>query len=176
MKRSIRRVIAAAVALMATACDDGPASNLSFTTTPDVWSITQSVGSAGPVEVAVLGEPFGDPSDRAAAIVADALGGAFTEPWLRFEPIGDKTNVPSARLVWLFDPAPGYNADLVCGATPPKTHVTGESPINIRAVFCNRKRPIAAVHGWMKRPADPNDGRFRILLQQMGRQALTGRG
>lgn len=176
MKRSIGWAFAVATALAAAACDDGPSSNLSFATTPDVWSFTQSLASGGPVEVAVLGGLFGDTPDTTATMVAGALAGAFTEPWLRFEPIADRSNVPSARLVWLFDPAPGYNADLMCGATPPQPGAMQGSSLNVRAVFCNRKRPIAAAHGWMKRPADANDARFRMLLQQMARQVLSGRG
>ncbi len=111
--RSIRTVTAAIVALAAAACDDGPATTLSFATTPDVWGFTQSFASAEPVEVAALGAPFGGPPESTATTVTSALADAFTEPWLRFESIGGQTNVASAQLVWLFDPAPGYNADPV---------------------------------------------------------------
>lgn len=175
MNDSIRLAATAVLALPLLGCDDGPASNVSFTTASELWSFTQAAGAAGPITVAALGAPFGARAGTSSATVVDAMAGAFSEPWLNFA-ASDNPADSATRLVWLFDPASGFNADALCSASPPRPQPSAGQRMEIRLVYCQRDRVLAAVHGWMKRPAGAGDERFRALIRQMSRQALTGRG
>lgn len=155
-------------------CDEGPASNLSFTSTPDVWSFVVAAANGAPLSVDVRGNPFRLPNDVVARETVSAIASAFTEPWLRFEAKTD-ANSPETRLVWLLDPAAGFNADEVCAGRLP-AFATDRRVTEIRAVFCHRERALSAVHGWMRRPESPTDPRWRQLMAQMARQALRGAG
>ena len=79
------------------------------------------------------------------------------------------------RLIWLLDPQPGFNADLVCAGEFPAPDAGGRV-MEIRAVFCHRGRPLSAVHGWMRRPETVDDAKLPGLISQMSRQLLSGRG
>lgn len=171
--RSVVSVIAAAAALFG--CDEGPSSNLSLTSTPDVWSFVTSTGSAGPILVEVRGNPFSAPDAAVVAGVTKAIAGTFTEPWLKFtnDPAGAASK--ETRLIWLLDVQSGFNADLVCNGELPALNA-GKRVTEIRAVFCHRGRPLSAVHGWMRKPETSDDPKWRQLISQMARQLLTGRG
>src|SRR5687767_164919 len=65
-------------------CDEGPSSNISFTTTPDVWNFVTGTAPAGPLLVDVRGDPFRSGRDAIAGEVVSAVAATFTEPWLRF--------------------------------------------------------------------------------------------
>lgn len=156
-------------------CDEGPASNLSFTSTPDVWSFVTSEAAGGPLLVEVRGNPFRVPADAVSREVTGAVGAGFTEPWLRFTDEPSDASSREMRLIWLLDPQSGFNADLVCAGEFPALDA-GRRVMEIRAVFCHRGRPLSAAHGWMRRPDAPNDPRWRNLVSQMARQLLRGRG
>lgn len=156
-------------------CDEGPASNLTFKSTPDVWSFVTATASDGPLLVAVHGNPFREPAEMVSREVVRAVAGTFTEPWLRFTDEPADAASKEARLIWLMDPQSGFNADLVCAGELPAPDA-GRRVMELRAVFCHRGRPLSAVHGWMRRPDSANDPRWRNLVSQMARQLLSGRG
>jgi hypothetical protein len=166
-------LLSAAVALFG--CDEGPSSNLSFTSTPDVWSFVTGIAGAGPLLVEVRGNPFRAGSDTVANGVASAVAATFTEPWLRFTTSVADAGSRDMRLIWLLDPQAGFNADRVCEGEFPALDA-GKRVMEIRAVFCHRGRPLSAVHGWMRRPETVDDPKWRGLISQMSRQLLSGRG
>jgi hypothetical protein len=166
-------VFTAAAALLG--CDEGPSSNISLTSTPDVWSFVTAVGSAGPLLVDVRGNPFPGPDATVFADVTKAIAGTFTEPWLKFTNDAEQAASKEARLIWLLDPQSGFNADLVCAGELPSLGA-GRKVTEVRAVFCHRGRPLSAVHGWVRRPERSDDPKWRQLISQMARQLLTGRG
>lgn len=170
--RGILSVFTAAAALLG--CDEGPSSNLSLTSTPDVWSFVTSTGAAGPILVDVRGNPFAAPQATVAGDVTQAIAGTFTEPWLKFtnDPAGAASK--ETRMIWLLDTQSGFNADLVCAGELPALGA-GKRVMEIRAVFCHRGRPLSAVHGWMRKPEKSDDPKWRQLVSQMARQLLTGR-
>lgn len=170
--RKIVGFVSALTALVG--CDEGPASNLSFTTTPDIWSFVTAAATGGPLTVDVQGNPFRVPNDVVARETVNAIASAFTEPWLHFALKGE-TGAPETRLIWLLDPEAGFNADNVCAGRLPG-FAADRRVTEIRAVFCHRDRPLSAVHGWMRRPENPTDPRWRQLMAQMARQALRGAG
>ena len=164
--------VMAAAALFA--CDEGPSSNLSFTSTPDVWNFVTAAGASGPLLLDVRGNPFEAPDRMVADEVAKAVGGTFTEPWLQVTTDPERAASKDTRLVWLLDPQAGFNADEACaGDVPPAG--AGRRVTEIRAVFCHRNRPLSAVHGWLRRPVSGGDPKWRHLTSQMARQLLTGR-
>lgn len=156
-------------------CDDGPASNLTFTSTPEVWSFVVAEAAAGPLMVEVRGNPFRLPDEAVSREITGAVAAGFTEPWLRFTDSDPGSASRRMRLIWLLDPRSGFNADLVCAGELPELDAGGRVT-EIRAVFCHRGRPLSAVHGWMRRPDSPADPRWRNLVSQMARQLLRGRG
>jgi len=156
-------------------CDEGPSSNLTFTSTPDVWSFVTGIAPAGPLLVKVHGNPFGEPGDMLSREVVRAIAGTFTEPWLTFTDRDEDAASKDARLIWLIDPQAGFNADLVCAGELPAPDA-GRRVMELRAVFCHRGRPLSAVHGWVRRPDSAADPRWRNLVSQMARQLLSGRG
>lgn len=156
-------------------CDEGPSSNLSFTSTPDVWSFVTGTAAGGPLLVDVRGDPFRSGKDAVAGEVASAVAATFTEPWLRFTTSEAQAASKDLRLIWLLDPQSGFNADRVCAGELPGLGA-GRRVMEIRAVFCHRGRPLSAVHGWMRRPATAGDPKWRGLISQMSRQLLSGRG
>jgi hypothetical protein len=155
-------------------CDEGPASNLSFTTTPDLWGIVTAAATAGPLPVVIHGNPFRAPADAVSREMVAAIASAFPEPWLRFAAMSD-ASAPEPRLIWLLDPESGFNADQVCAGRLPG-FAAERRVTEIRAVFCHRDRALSAVHGWMRRPDSPADPRWRQLMAQMARQLLRGTG
>lgn len=169
----VRRILCcvATVSVLA-ACDEGPACNLSFSATEDVWSYVTNAAAAGPLRIEVHGNPFPEPDAFVRRELAQAVGAAFTEPWLEFSAT---TGSPDFRLVWLLDPGEGFNHDLACAGELPAIG-TRKRTLEIRAVLCHRQRPLTAVHGWMRRPESAADPGLRNLISQMGRQLLTGRG
>jgi hypothetical protein len=171
--RSVTALFAAVAALFG--CDEGPASNLSLTSTPDVWSFVTATGSTGPILVDVRGNPFSAPDATVAGDVAAAIAGTFTEPWLKFTTDPEGAASRETRLIWLLDPQSGFNADLVCTGELPALNA-GRRVTEIRAVFCHRGRPLSAVHGWVRKPERIDDPKWRQLISQMARQLLTGRG
>jgi hypothetical protein len=171
--RSVVSVFAAAAALFG--CDEGPSSNLSMTSTPDVWSFVTATGSAGPILVDVRGNPFSAPDSTVVDTVTKAIAGTFTEPWLKFTNDPENAASKETRLIWLLDTQSGFNADLVCAGELPALGA-GKRVMEIRAVFCHRGRPLSAVHGWMRKPDSSDDPKWRQLISQMARQLLTGRG
>jgi hypothetical protein len=156
-------------------CDEGPSSNVSFTSTPDVWSFVTATAAGGPLLVEVRGNPFGGAGDAVARAVTRAVAATFTEPWLRFTGSAADAASTEFRLIWLLDPQPGFNADLTCAGEFPAPDA-GRRVMEIRAIFCHRGRPLSAVHGWMRRPATVDDPKWRGLISQMSRQLLSGRG
>jgi hypothetical protein len=171
--RSVLSALTAAAALFG--CDEGPSSNLSLTSTPDVWSFVTSTGSTGPILVDVRGNPFSAPDSTVVDTVTKAIAGTFTEPWLKFTNDPENAASKETRLIWLLDTQSGFNADLVCAGELPALGA-GKRVMEIRAVFCHRGRPLSAVHGWMRKPDSSDDPKWRQLISQMARQLLTGRG
>lgn len=171
--RTLAGLFSALAALVG--CDEGPASNLSFTTTPDVWSFVVAAARGGPLLVEVHGNPFREPGDVVSREMTAAIATAFTEPWLTFTASKEGANAPDVRLIWLLDPDSGFNADGVCAGRLPG-FAAGRRVTEIRAVFCQGERPLSAVHGWMRRPDSAADARWRALIAQMARQLLRGRG
>ncbi|HEX6980599.1 MAG TPA: hypothetical protein VF342_15010 [Alphaproteobacteria bacterium] len=170
---SVRRMLCClAAASVLAACDEGPASNLSFTATEDVWSYVTNAAAAGPLQIEVHGNPFPEPDPFVHREFAQAVGNAFTEPWLRFSAA---TGSSDFRLVWLLDPGEGFDHDRACAGELPAVGTRGRT-LEIRAVLCHRERPLTAVHGWMRHPESAADPGLRNLISQMGRQLLTGRG
>jgi hypothetical protein len=171
----IRKLLGLVAGLSAlTACDEGPASNLSFTTTPDVWSFVTAAATGGPLPVEIHGNPFGDPPRAVAREVAMAADRAFTEPWLRLAATREADR-EALRLIWMLDVGRGFNADDVCRGRLPAVDA-GRRVVDIRAVLCQGERPLSAVHGWMRNPGSASDPSWRNLTAQMARQLLTGRG
>jgi hypothetical protein len=166
-------LLSAATALFG--CDEGPSSNISFTSTPDIWSFVTGTAAGGPLLLEVRGDPFRTGRDAVAAEVASAVSATFTEPWLRFTIRDAEAASTDLRLVWLLDPQSGFNADRVCAGELPALDA-GRRVMEIRAVFCHRGRPLSAVHGWMRRPEAASDPKWRGLISQMARQLLSGRG
>lgn len=156
-------------------CDEGPSSNISFTSTPDVWSFVTGTATGGPLLVEVRGDPFRTGGDAIAGEVARAVAATFTEPWLRLTTNAAEAASKDMRLIWLLDPQSGFNADRVCAGELPGLDA-GRRVMEIRAVFCHRDRPLSAVHGWMRRPEAVSDRKWRGLISQMSRQLLSGRG
>lgn len=171
--RALAGLLSALAALVG--CDEGPASNLSFTATQDVWSFVVAAAKSGSMLVEVHGNPFRESSEMVSREMTQAIAAAFPEPWLTFtdaKPEGDR---PDARLIWLLDPDSGFNADKVCAGRLP-AFATARRVTEIRAVFCQGERPLSAVHGWMRRPDSAGDARWRALISQMARQLLRGQG
>ena len=79
------------------------------------------------------------------------------------------------RLIWLLDPQSGFNADAVCAGEFPALKAD-RRVTEIRAVFCQRSKPLSAVYGWLRRPDTGGDANWRNLISQMSRQLLRGRG
>lgn len=156
-------------------CDEGPSSNLTFTTTPDVWNFVTAAATGGPLLVEVRGNPFGGSAEAVAREITGAIGATFTEPWLRFTSDPAAASSKETRLIWLLDPQPGFNADLVCAGELPGLDA-GRRVTQIRAVFCHRGRTLSAAYGWMRRPDSVGDPKWRNLMSQMARQLLSGRG
>jgi hypothetical protein len=166
-------VVTAAAALFG--CDEGPSSNLSFTSTPDIWSFVTAAGAGGPLLVDVRGNPFNAPDTMVADELVKAVSGTFTEPWLQFTADPERAGSKDMRLIWLLDPQSGFNADLVCAGELPALGA-GRRVTELRAVLCHRGRPLSAVHGWVRHPESGGDPKWRNLIAQMARQLLTGRG
>src|SRR3954470_10110694 len=74
------------------ACGDGPASNVSYKAGPQVWDFFLFAAKDGPVLVEVDGNPFGRDEALLADTIAEAMGSAFTEPFIKFTK--DKTVAP----------------------------------------------------------------------------------
>jgi hypothetical protein len=166
-------LLSAATALFG--CDEGPSSNLSFTTTPDVWSFVTGTAPGGPLLVDVRGDPFRTGRDAVAGDVVSAVAATFTEPWLRFTANDAEAGSKDLRLIWLLDPQSGFDADRVCAGERPALDA-GRRVMEIRAVLCHRGRPLSAVHGWTRRPETAGERKWRGLISQMARQLLSGRG
>jgi hypothetical protein len=154
---------------------NGPSSNLSFTSTPNVWSFVTTTAATGPLLVESHGDPFGETEARVTHRIADAVAATFTEPWLKFTDDPARAASKDLRLIWLLAPQTGFNADLVCGGELPSPAARGRV-MEVRAVLCHRGRALSAVHGWVRWPEAGDDPKWRQLISQMARQLLTGRG
>lgn len=171
--RGLLAFLSAGLALFG--CDEGPSSNLSFTSTPDVWSFVTATAAHGPLLVEVRGDPFRAGEAALADAVVAAVAFTFTEPWLRFTSNAADAASTDMRLIWLLDVQAGFDADRTCAGEFPALDA-GRRVMEIRAVFCHRGRPLSAVHGWMRRPDGIDDAKWRRLISQMSRQLLSGRG
>ena len=156
------------------ACEEGPASSLTFTTTPDVWIFVQGGANDQPLLVESHGAPFDRASDGLAADLARLSATGFTDPWLKFTALKAEAPTQNLRMVWLFDADRGWAASDICQARMPG--FSQQRPVmEIDVVFCQREKLLAAAHGWMKRPNRPDDQAWTQLIRQMARQVLKGK-
>src|SRR3954463_4584872 len=110
----VGRLLTVGLAGFLAACGDGPASNVSYKSSPQVWDFFLFAAKDGPVLVEVDGNPFGTGQDAVAAAVAGAMGTAFTEPFIKFTADRAAAAHPDHRMIWTLSPAPGYDMNSVC--------------------------------------------------------------
>jgi hypothetical protein len=170
------RTLAVGIAGLLASCGDGPASNVSYKAGPQVWDFFLFAAKDGPVLVEVDGNPFGSAQAALADTIADAMGTAFTEPFIKFTADRAAAAHPDHRMIWTLSPAPGYDMNSVCTARPAAAPVSG-SRLEMRVAFCQSGKLLSAVHGWMKASeAGPDNPRWRALVAQMARQLVSTEG
>jgi hypothetical protein len=151
-----------------------PSSQVVFAAGGNPWQILQADSPSGPLRVAAMGDMLGEGADALAKRAAEILRRNFSDPWLKFEadparPAGEY------RLVYLYEARAVRHPDFaaVCQGRAPRFERDAKTA-NIYAVLCGPNGPIVAVHGWMDRPASPDDPALARLVSQMGRQAMQG--
>src|SRR4051812_32973641 len=170
------RMLAVGVAGLLAACGDGPASNVSYKAGPHVWDFFLFAAKDGPVLVEVDGNPFGRDDALLADTIAEAMGSAFTEPFIKFTKDKSAAARPDNRMIWTLGPAAGYDMNSVC-TTRPKTEPVSGRRLEMRVAFCQGGRLLSAVHGWMPASdASLENPRWRSLIAQMARQLVSTEG
>jgi hypothetical protein len=154
-----------------------PASNVTYKHGPRVWEFFWFAVKDGPMLVEVDGNPFRIDAPDLAGEVASAMKSAFSEPFVAFTPSAERAAHPDYRVIWTINPAPGYNADAVCGERRPAAAPLTGDRLEMRVAFCQAGRLLAAVHGWMPAAqAGPNSAAWRRLIAQMARQLVSPEG
>jgi hypothetical protein len=171
------RGLATGIAALLAACGgDGPASNVSYKAGPQVWDFFLFAAKDGPVLVEVTGELQGGPDAAVGTQVADAMGTAFSEPFVKFTADRAGSAHPDYRMIWVLNPAAGYDMNAACTAPQASAPVTARM-LEMRAAFCQSGKLLSAVHGWMKASeARPDNPRWRNLIAQMARQLVSNEG
>jgi hypothetical protein len=170
------KTLAVGLAGLLASCGDGPASNVSYKSGPQVWDFFLFAAKDGPMLVEVDGNPFASPADAVADTVAAAMRSAFSEPFVKFTADRATAAHPEYRMIWTLSPAPGYDMNSVCTAKPAVAPVAG-SRLEMRVAFCQSGRLLSAVHGWMKASeAGPDNPRWLALVAQMARQLVSTEG
>ncbi|CAA7623367.1 hypothetical protein [Magnetospirillum sp. UT-4] len=160
---------AAAIAAVASACEEGPASVAGGWRSPATWSTMVHASASGPMLVEVRGDPFGLGREDLAAAAAQAMTNQIIGRALAFTADRDAAPKPQYRVVLAFGPAPDASPDQLCDGSVATARESGEK-ITVLAVFCDRGQRLASVTGWVARVEGVADKRFRQLLGQMVRE------
>ncbi len=170
------RMLALGLAGLLASCGDGPASNVSYKAGPQVWDFFLFAAKDGPVLIEVDGNPFGKDEALLADTIAEAMGSAFTEPFIKFTRDKFAAARPDNRMIWTLGPAAGYDMNAVCTSRQAIDPVPGRR-LEMRVAFCQGGRLLAAVHGWMRTSeSGPDNPRWRSLVAQMARQLVSTEG
>lgn len=168
MLKKLGRLLAAPVAFLVAACEEGPATVASAIRSPATWSTMTYATAKGPMLIEFHGRPFGlDPKSYGPA-AAEAMSNPLPQRPFAF------TTDPSAAVsgisvVMMFNPGKEDMEGVCAGQTE-----TGEAQrerVTASAVFCNKENRLASVTGWvLPKHQGPEDERFRQFLRQMMRE------
>ncbi len=103
-------------------------------------------GSGGPLLVELRNNPYPDPPQQVASIIAEAATASYVLPGARFTANPNEAWHPDWRMVFAFKPAGGDWYALI--------------------VFCNDWRPITAAGAWSVPLVGPNSSDFRDFVAQ----------
>jgi hypothetical protein len=156
---------AAALAALATACEDGPATVAGTWRSPAAWSSLVYATTQGPLLLEVLGDPFRLPAAEFRRTVADAMSRQTPGRPFAFTTRAEDAPHATFRVVVAFNPAPDLDPRKLCGG-PVAIMSGGGDRVTLLAAFCEGETMLASVSGWVAKAADAEDRRFRQLLGQ----------
>lgn len=119
-------------------------------------------GSAGPIHVRLLNNPFGTP--EVAGLVAMESGAAVPIP-VKFTADAATAGRPDWRLVVMFNPPAGTNVRDACERPDSISAIAPASGTEMMASFCNDARLIAGVRAVTGTIATAADPRLRNLVR-----------
>lgn len=156
---------------------DVPASVVTYKHGPQAWDFFIYAVKDGPVLVVVDGNPFTIDSQALAETVAAAMQAGFSEPFVKFTADAARAPRPDHRIIWTFNPQPGYDINSVCGERRPAAATSVGRRLELRVAFCQGGRVVSAVQGWIAAAAaGPDRASWRNLVAQMTRQLLRNEG
>ena len=156
---------------------DGPASLVSYKHGPQVWDFFIYAVKDGPALVVIDGNPFAIDGRALADAVTAAMQAGFSEPFVKFTADAALAPHPDHRIIWTFNPQPGYDINAVCGERRPAAAASTGGRLELRVAFCQGGRVVSAVQGWMAAAAaGPDRTPWRNLVAQMTRQLVRNEG
>lgn len=163
---------AAALAGLAAACEDGPATVAGTWRSPAAWSAMVYATSDGPMLVEVHGSPFAvrpaDFDDQVAEALSRQVIGRVT----LFTARRDQAPRPQYRVVMAFNAPGDLDTARLCAGDPPVA-VEPRETITVHAAFCDGVAVLASVRGWVAKVDGPGDLRFRRLMGQVARELFV---
>lgn len=165
---------AAAIASLATACEDGPATVGGTWRSPAAWSSMVYASSEGPLLVQVFGDPFDQGLAAWRAQVAEAMSGRLIGRPLAFTADPQAAPRPNFKVMLAFNPSKALSADDLCAGKPAFTQPETAGKITVLAAFCGGDgKPLATVQGWVAKIEGPADKRLGQLLGQVVRDLFV---
>lgn len=163
---------AAALALLTSACEDGPATVPGGWRSASVWSSLVYASASGPLWLELVGQPDGadaDFADQAAIAMTNQLVGRA----LAFTARRELAARPEFRVVLAFNPPAAADPRGLCAGTVRPAPQQGDK-ITVLAAFCDSSGLLSSVQGWVAKTHGDDDPRFRQLLGQVVRDLFGG--
>lgn len=172
--RSVTRWSAAIpLSLCLAACEEGPATNVTFQT-DDAWHVAQAVMATGPLLVEISGDPFDEGTLLVADTVLDDMKRAIT--WYatpRFTAETYDTANPSLRIVMTFNGGTAIGGRAQCrGRTQGGGPLEG-GRVEVIATFCDEADVLVNVRGHIDGTEGASDPLFSDLIRQVTRDMLA---
>lgn len=166
-------ILALTVALAA--CDEGPATNTRFMhPSGSLDFLAAATRNQGALYLEVSGQAFpGLPNPQSD--LAATIGTAVQSRVLTLTTDATAAEDPNAKLLLLFN-APAATAVLsICEEPATGGPARSDGRVEILAAFCNGKRLVSAVNGWVEEADGPTSPRFQQLIKQTARDLFKSR-
>jgi hypothetical protein len=129
-------------------------------------NFAQWAGSGGPILVELRNNPFPNPPEQVAPIIAEAASNAAVLPGDRFTANPNEAWHPDWRVVFAFNVPQALQLAPICDPRLPLPATQSGGDWYAAVVFCNEWRPITAAGAWSVPIPDPNSKDFRDFVGQ----------
>lgn len=181
MLRQFAALATGALTTLLAGCDEGPSIVTDFVHGTGGYDFMVAASADGPVLVEIHNPPFPADAGGFEAALFDAMQGAAGGRQVSYTTAPAAAATPRLRLVFVFDPDKGQSRQDVCAGdlrpfrTTAAARPTGER-IDLVATFCDRKRLLVAVRGWVEKADGPRHDRFRKLIHDATRALYVRQG